>query len=168
MVTQSRLKEVLSYDEDTGLFAWKVNKGRLAQAGTTAGSVNSSGYVIIWIDGRQYKASRLAWLYVNGTMPNGIIDHINRVRTDDRIKNLRLASRIENGQNLSPNRANKSGVVGVSWHKRTKRWTAQIMFDGEKIYLGIFKTIEEAAAARSAAKAKYHKFHPEDNNEKAA
>jgi hypothetical protein len=166
-VTQERLKEVLHYEEDNGKFTWKIRKGWV-KPGYVAGSVNSCGYIHIWIDGKQYKASRLAWLYVYGVFPDVYVDHINCIRTDDRISNLRLASAKENAQNKKLTPQNKSGIIGVSWHKRTSSWTAQIMVDGKKIYLGIYKKIEDAAAARAAAKEKYHTFHPEDNNEKAS
>jgi hypothetical protein len=167
MVTQQRLKELLHYDEETGKFTWMVKKGRI-KPGHLAGSVNNCGYVHICIDRKHYKASRLAWLYVYGHMPSSYVDHVNRIRTDDRISNLRLASANENSQNRKMNSKNKSGISGVSWHKRTSKWTAQIMVNGEKIYLGIFETIEDAAAARSSAKEKYHTFNPEDYNEKVA
>lgn len=168
MVTQERLKELLNYDLETGVFTWRVDRNHLAKSGSVAGSINSCGYKNIWIDGKQYKASRLAWLYVYGVFPSNFLDHIDRDRKNDRISNLRIASRIENGQNLSIKKSNKSGFVGVSWHKRTSKWTSQIMIDGKKIYLGIFDTTEEAAAARTKAKAVYHTFNPEDPNEKAA
>lgn len=168
MVTQERLKQLLHYEPQMGVFTWRVDRNHLARSGCVAGSVNSCGYRHIWIDGRQYKASRLAWLYVHGAFPSGLIDHIDRVRTNDRISNLRIASRIENGQNLGVRKNNKSGFVGVSWHKRTSKWTAQIAINGRKIYLGLFNTAKEASAARTIAKAKYHTFHPKDSNDKAA
>lgn len=168
MVTQERLKELLHYDPHTGVFVWLVDRNHLAKAGSVAGSINSCGYIQIWIDGRQYKASRLAWLYVHGSFPSGLMDHIDRIRTNDRISNLRVATKVENGQNLKVKKNNKSGFVGVNWHKATSKWTAQIMFDGKKIYLGIFNTPEEAATSRAKAKAIYHTFNPEDSNEKAA
>lgn len=167
MVTQERLKSVIHYDPDTGAFTWIVQKGR-SKAGAKAGTLNGCGYVSIWIDGKQYKASRLAWLYVHGKLPVGDVDHINRNRADDRISNLRVGTHAENMQNISWRLANKSGAAGVNWHKKTGKWTAQISVDKKKIYLGVFNRIEDAIAARTAAKAKYHKFHPEDNNEKAA
>lgn len=168
MVTQGRLKELLYYDPQTGVFTWRVDRSRLAKSGCVAGSINSCGYRNIWIDRKQYKASRLAWLYVHGAFPSGFIDHIDRVRANDRISNIRVASRSENGQNLTVKKNNKSGFVGVNWHKGTSKWTAQIMINGKKIYLGVFNTPEEAATARARAKAVYHTFNPEDSNEKAA
>lgn len=167
MVTQERLKELLDYDPGTGIFTWRVSCGT-AKAGSVAGTVRPDGYVAIQIDRKPYLAHRLAWLYVHGEFPTDQIDHVNRVRTDNRIENLRLATNAENAQNMSKYRTNTSNVVGVCWNKRGGNWVAFIWLNGKKIHLGLFDTIEEAAAARTAAKAKLHTFHPEDNNDKAA
>lgn len=167
MVTQARLKELLDYDLGTGVFTWRVSCGT-AKSGSVSGTVRPDGYVGIQIDRKPYLAHRLAWLYVHGEFPTDQIDHVNRVRTDNRIENLRLATNAENAQNMSKYRTNTSGVVGVCWYKRDGNWLAFIWLNGKKIHLGLFDTIEEAAAARTAAKAKLHTFNPEDNNVKTA
>ena len=159
MITAERLREVLDYDPETGVFT-RAKGGYGFFSGSIAGSKNK-GYIRIKVDGKLYGAHRLAWLYVNGTLPDGDIDHINRVRTDNRISNLRVASDAENAQNKSKYRNNKSGVAGVYWHKLTEKWAAQIRVNGVSIHLGCYRDIDEAKAARSEAKAKYHKFHPE-------
>ena len=167
MVTQARLKELLDYNPDTGVFTWRVSRGSV-KSGSVAGSENSEGYLQIRIYGKPYRAHRLAWLYTHGEFPTGQLDHINRVRTDNRISNLRAATNAENTQNRSKRSDNTSGVIGVSWHKRIGKWLAHIKLNGRLKHLGYYGTIEEAAAARAAAKAKLHTFHPEDNNEEAA
>lgn len=167
MVTQSRLKELLDYDPGTGVFTWRVSRGN-AKSGSVAGSKNGQGYLQIMVDGKRYKSHRLAWLYVHGKFPPEHIDHINRARADNRIANLRLATSSENPQNQRKRRNNTSGVVGVHWHKKLGKWQAYIMSNGRGIHLGYYGTIEEAAAARAAAKAKYHTFNPEEINDKAA
>lgn len=168
MVTQDRLKEVLDYDPDTGVFTWKKKISRKVVVGKIAGCPDGGGYTIIRIDHKTYKAHRLAWLYVTGAFPKDQIDHINRVKTDNRICNLREASPRENQQNHPIHRDNTSGVTGVDWVKRAKKWRAVIKHKGRNIHLGYYNTIEEAAMSRAIAKAKYHTFHPESDNEKAS
>lgn len=167
MVTQARLKELLDYNPSTGIFTWREGRGGMA-AGSVAGCVSSEGYVQLTVDGKHYKAHRLAWLYVHGEFPLNQLDHINRVRTDNRICNLRPATHAENAQNQRKHRDNTSGVTGVSWDKKSRKWRANIRLNGRKIFLGLYETIKEAAAARAAGKAKLHTFHPEDSNDKAA
>jgi hypothetical protein len=164
MLTQHILKEILSYDPETGLFANREWRGGKSNQGSIAGSVRRDGYVKISIDNKAYLAHRLAWLYVFGAFPNEQIDHVNKDRQDNRIKNLRAASDAENKQNLSKTRLNKSGKVGVIWHKAAQKWMSYIHVRNRSVYLGVYDTIEEAATARAAAKAKYHTFHPEDDN----
>lgn len=167
MVTQERLKELLEYDPGTGVFTWRVDRGS-AKTNSVAGCGDGYGYLRIRVDGRAYKAHRLAWLYVHGEFPPDQLDHVNRVRTDNRISNLRPATHAENKQNYSKRRNNTSGVTGVYWHKRSGKWRTEIMLNRRIFCLGYYNTIEEAAAARAAAKAKLHTFHPEDSNDKAA
>lgn len=166
MVTQSQLKELLDYNSETGTFKWLIDVRR-SRAGDVAGHLHSKGYIAIKIGRRDYYAHRLAWMYCYGQFPNGNIDHINRNRSDNRICNLRIANHVQNGQNLKTYRNNTSGVIGVNWNKRTSKWKSEIDINGKRFYLGLFNTIEEASEARAVAKAKYHTFHPEDNNEKA-
>lgn len=161
MITQERLKELLDYDPGTGLFTRRIGRGGEA-AGSVAGTTNNDGYVRIHIDKKLYRAHRLAWLYIHGEFPPNQIDHINRQRSDNRIENLRPSTQRENNQNQSKPRSNTSGVVGVHWYKRIGKWQAYIMLNKRNIHLGYFDSLEEAAAARAAAKAKLHTFHPED------
>lgn len=153
MLTQERVKELLDYYPATGVFVWKVNKNR-AKAGSTAGSPYSTGYVYIQIDGKKYKAHRLAWLYVYGCWPDKEIDHINRNRSDNRLGNLRDTDK--NSWNTGDYKNNTSGYQGVSWHKHAKKWLAQIKVYGKQKHLGLFDTIEAANAAYIAAKEEHH------------
>lgn len=94
---QTRLKELLHYDPNTGIFTWRVNRrGRFARKGSVAGTVDFNGYIAMGVDNRRYYAHRLAWLYVFGYYPPEDTDHINEIKTDNRIVNLRCASRSEN------------------------------------------------------------------------
>ena len=167
MVTQDRLKEILDYDPETGVFSWKKTSNQI-KSGSMAGSASSGGYIRFTVDGVRYSAHRLAWLYVYGEFPETDIDHVNRIRSDNRISNLRIASRVENCQNSSKRKSNSSGVVGVCWNIGHEKWQARIMHKGKSIHLGYYKTIEDAARARAEAKRKHHTFHPEDDNEKTA
>lgn len=121
LVPYKLLIELLRYDYETGMFYWLVSKGK-AKAGRVAGCVGEHGYVQIGINGYVYKAHRLAWLMVYGDFPNGEqpnIDHVNGVRDDNRIANLKVSSVPENNKNLSRNSRNKSGINGV---RRTSCW----------------------------------------------
>ena len=156
-VTQERLKTLLDYDPETGLFRWKSKAVRNGAHGGRAGNTRPKGYVCIRIDGRLYMAHRLAWLYVHGMMPTQQIDHINQIKSDNRIDNLREASPSQNGQNRSkPRRDNKAGFLGVQ--RKGNRWIALIGVNGKQQYLGMFATPEAAHQAYQKAKAEAHPF----------
>jgi hypothetical protein len=124
--------------------------------GTTAGSKTKRGYIEITVDGGRYWAHRLAWLYVNGDLPAGDIDHINGNRADNRISNLRDVPHVVNAQNRTrANRSNKSGVLGVWLHQRGY-WGACIQAAGARHHIGYFPTKEDAQAAYLSAKAALH------------
>ena len=156
MLTQERLKELLDYDPETGVFVWKVNRGRTAKAGTPAGNKNHDGYNRIMVDGKHYMAHRLAWFYVYGVWPANELDHINRERGDNKISNLRKASRLENMWNRARHSNNTSGYAGVSWSKLHNKWRADIQVNGKGKHLGLFNTPEEAHTAYLAAKEELH------------
>jgi hypothetical protein len=150
VITAERLRELLAYDPTSGGFAWRVDRGGLAKAGQIAGSRNGIGYVNIRVDGRDYSAHRLAWLHVTGAWPAGQIDHINGVRDDNRIANLREATNAQNQWNRA-HQGSVSGFKGVKWCKIQRKWRAELRKDGRKIHLGRFATVEEAHAAYCAA-----------------
>jgi hypothetical protein len=127
---------------------------------SVAGGLSTCGYRRINIDRRLYQAHRLAWLYVHGRWPIVELDHINGVRDDNRLANLREATRAQNNQNLSQRSDNKSGHVGASFHKQTRRWKAQIQVGGQTRHLGLYATPEAAHDAYLAAKAEMHTFQP--------
>jgi len=161
ILTQKRLMELLEYDSSTGAFYWRVNRGP-QKIGSPAGTLNKVGYVQITIDRKIYLAHRLAWLYVNGAFPSYDIDHINRVKNDNRIENLRIALPSENHQNKGKSASNKSGVIGVCWDSGAKKWRSYIRLKGKLIHLGLHPTIERAKIAREEAKAQYHTFSPKN------
>ena len=162
IIGAERLHELLQYDPSTGLFEWKESRARGAKAGDVAGSRHSHGYTKIKIDGRTYRAHRLAWLYVHGVWPTNQLDHRNGIRDDNRIENLREATAGQNHQNRAVQSNSTSRHPGVGWHPRAKRWRAHIKVGGKQIYVGHFKELSDAVKARAAAKAKHHTFQPVD------
>lgn len=160
--TRERLIELLSYDPETGVFTWNKDRGPRVHQGSVAGRVGHQGYRRIKIDGSTEQASRLAWLFVNGELPEACIDHVNGIRSDDRIENLRACTVGENNQNLGRTKANKSGFIGVSWKTSHSRWCAQIKHLGTVHHLGLFNKIADAVKARAKAKALMHTFNPVD------
>jgi len=157
MITQARLRELLDYDPETGVFVWKVRRSRSAKAGSVAGSRNLEGYINIKIAGSTYKAHRLVWLYAAGKLPRKQIDHINCVRDDNRLVNLREASPNENARNALRRGDNTSGYRGVSWDVKAGKWRAYIFKGGAQTHLGYFDRAEDAAAAYAEASVRFHK-----------
>lgn len=158
MLTQNLLKEFLHYDEDTGMFTWKAKTSKFSHVniGSSAGSINSCGYIHIKLFSKNYKAHQLVWLYVYGVFPSKVIDHINGITYDNRIINLREVTQSENCMNKRKMKNNTSGYTGVSWHKGIKKWTVQININKKQIHLGCFDNLEEAAAVYKSASEKYH------------
>ena len=154
------LKSRLIYNAETGVFTWllrPIESGRRRRhslswntryAGKPAGRTALNGYVVILVDKRWYLAHRLAWMFEYGRWPKEDIDHINRDRADNRIANLRGATRTQNNGNTKLHRHNTSGVKGVCWATREKRWLAQVQFNGKCKSGGRFKSFDEACAAR--------------------
>lgn len=155
MLTQNRLKELLHYDPETGVFTWIANNKRI-QKGCVAGHEHANGYIRIAIDGYQYKAHRLAWLYMTGESPQQQVDHINNQKHDNRWLNLRLASNAENSLNKPIGKRNTSGVKGVHWSIEKERWLAQLTIQGKKVQIGSFDDIELAQLAIEEARNKFH------------
>ena len=154
-LTAEYLRSILDYNPDTGIFTWKVSTSTRVKAGDVAGRLDGHGYLQIMVLSRLYKAHRLAWLHTHGVWPKDQIDHINRIRTDNRIANLRDVSRKQNLQNRSKSSNNTSGHTGVSWNKQRSKWQAQITHNYKTINLGFFSILEDAVAARKAAEKLY-------------
>ena len=155
-LTQSRLREVLSYDPETGVFTWRMARGR-SPAGAIAGSVRKgSGRREINIDGRHYRSHRLAWFYMTGEWPAELVDHRNRQPEDDRWNNLREATNTQNTHN-SVRKAGASGMVGAR-AMPNGRFRSEIRVAGGRKCLGTFATMNDAVAAYAAAKARHHPY----------
>jgi hypothetical protein len=146
MLTHEDLINLLDYSQETGLFAWK-KKRRGVAVGKTLGTDNGFGYLRITVLGKSYYAHRLAWFYVHKVWPD-TIDHINGCKADNRILNLKNCSISENNQNTHRPQVNsKSQTLGVSWHKRAKKWQAHICVYKERKYLGLFDNVMDAQKA---------------------
>ncbi len=143
MITQQRLRELLDYNPDTGIFTWKKGLKGTAQGGT-AGYMRYDGYIKISIDGQPYLAHRLAWVYVFGSNPIKMLDHIDRNPSNNSIGNLRLATPALNNANTEIK--NKYGYRGIGINRRGG-WIASISIKGKVIKLGNFSTKEAAAKA---------------------
>lgn len=156
-LTAERLRELLHYDPDTGVFTWKKNMKGGVRAGDVAGTEALTGYLVIRIDGKLYLAHRLALMYVRGAWPANKVDHRNRVRRDNRIGNLRDASDTLNAQNTTA-RTEYPGTFMLGGGRRNLRrpWSARIMSDRKVHNLGYFETRQEAHQAYVAAKQRLH------------
>ena len=159
------LEQLLAYEAHTGDFTWKArplelfktericNSWNTKYAGTKVGFVNPRGYVVIKIDGKQYKGHRLAYYLGTGTDPESLtVDHIDpRNKSDNRLCNLRLATHAEQNKNCSERSDNTSGVTGVHWDKQKSKFRSQIRVDGKSISIGYFDNFDEAVRARKVA-----------------
>lgn len=152
-----RLQEVLTYDPITGSIKWKVTLSNRGVAGSEAGQLHKTyNYRMIRVDKRMYRAHRVAWALHHGVWPSDTLDHINGIRTDNRLCNLREATMAEQAQNRK--RHPRNGLPGA--HRNRNRWAAHIQVNYKQIHLGSFDTAEEAHACYLAAKTKYHTFNP--------
>ncbi len=153
-LTAQRLRELLHYDPDTGVFRWRNPRGKAAR-NPTAGSIDSSGYVKIGIASQDHRAHRLAWLYVHSVWPDGQVDHMDGNPGNNAIGNLRDVPQAVNQQNQrGAHSDSKHGLMGVT--KRKTGWVARINIEGAHHYLGVFPSQESAHAAYLAAKRTRH------------
>lgn len=154
-LTVGRLRELIDYNPETGSMVWKISTSNRNPVNSEVGTLLNTGYRLLTIDGQRYLAHRIAWFYVHGFWPKEI-DHINRDRSDNRMANLRIATRSQNNVNASRRSDNKSGVTGVTWHKGSQKWRATCHINGKQVQVGMFDSIEEAAKAYSEAAEKLH------------
>ena len=150
------LKANLHYDPETGYFTWlRVNCNRI-HIGNIAGSLNKNdGYIQISVNKNKVRAHRLAFLYMTGKFPGHEIDHINHIRHDNRLVNLREATDLDNSRNKYRSLKNTSGVIGVFWNKARGKWVAFIYINNKNLKLGSFFNKQEAINARKEAERIY-------------
>lgn len=161
-ISRDRLKRLLHYDPETGVFTWTGNDTRShRKSGNQAGCINGRGYRVIGVDGVLCTAHRLAFLYMRGEFPEGFVDHINRDKDDNRWANLRAATGTQNMGNTGVARSNTSGHRGVVWDRRAGKWRARIRINGRLINIGSFSDISEAADAYATeARKHFGEFSP--------
>jgi hypothetical protein len=152
-MTQERLREVLHYNPETGVFNWRKQRPGCVP-GREVGTI-TNGYRQIQIDYKLFRACRLAWRYTTGSWPDCLVDHINGIRDDDRWCNLRAATYEENARNKSLCPRNTSGKVGVYQIKANGKWGAEIGINGSNIKLGCYEVKVDAVAARCEAEKHY-------------
>lgn len=159
MIAFEKAKELFVYDRETGIIKWRKRTSNRQRGNMVAGCTRSNcdgGYVYIKFEGKQYLAHRIAMLLAYGFYGDRLeVDHINHIRNDNRLSNLRFVTRADNQRNKTKRSDNTTGVMGVIYNKAMRKYAAQIKVYDVNIYLGSFSTLEEAAKARKDANIKY-------------
>lgn len=150
----------VEYDPDTGNMFYIEDGGPRVRASETLSKATDDGYRNVWINGKRIKQHRLAWYLVHGRWPLEV-DHINGVRHDNRLCNLREVNRRTNTMNTKTRKDSRSGIKGVHWSKRDSLWIVTINHNRERVYLGCYKSLLDAASAckRAEIKYRYHENH---------
>lgn len=156
MITPEQLQEMFDYNPENGLLFWKIRNSKRVRIGDVAGCRASDGRILVGIRGRIYKAHRIAWAITTGEWPKDMIDHVNGDPSDNRLCNLREATKSQNMMNVGKIKSNTSGIKGVGWSKASQKWRAYIRVNKKDIHLGLFENIEDAKKARIEAAIKYH------------
>lgn len=154
MLTQDYLNNVLTTSD--GKIYWKVQKGYKNKVGQEAGYAHKDGYWRVELDGKSYKRSRVIFLMTHGYLPT-MVDHIDTVRSNDRIENLRPATALTNAWNAKTKKTSTLKVKGVSFHSRDKVFQSRIRHEGKEKHLGVFDTLEEAEKCVREFREKHHK-----------
>jgi hypothetical protein len=159
-LTQSRVRELFDYDPESGHLTRRIGvKGR--PAGVRAGCTHTENrYRVLAVDRYRYKEHHIIWLWVHGCFPTQCIDHVNGDALDNRLDNLREATRAENAQNVVAHKDNRSGMLGVTEDPARGAFQARIYVKGVRRHLGRFPTAELAHEAYKHAKANLHLFNP--------
>jgi hypothetical protein len=166
VVEKKLVRELFRYFD--GNLYWKKRPSNGVDVTRPAGS-DVGGYRVLRLGGKEYRMHRLIWLYVTGSWPEGVLDHINGMGLDNRISNLRDVDFRENSRNQALHRDSTSGIMGVHFHKSIQKWTAHIQVNNKKLHLGSFETKEEAAKIRKAAEILhgFHKNHGRPTNKES-
>lgn len=147
MLTGKRLRELLHYDVDTGVFTWIAPTSNRIKVGSTASCKDAYGYTVIRINSILYKAHRLAWLYCFDELPILALDHINGIKDDNRLDNLREASSQDNCRNRCIQSNNTTGYIGVTYYPTSNKYRASITINKKSIHIGYYDTAEQASIA---------------------
>jgi hypothetical protein len=156
-ISTVKFEDYLYYDPNTGSITWKRTKGSRAKTGTNAGNLSKNGYLVLGFDGKDFYAHRVAWLLHYGQWPTNLVDHVNGVKTDNRILNLREVTKSENAQNQKTScKTSETNYLGVHYDTRRGRYVAKIMLNYKTKHIGVFKSAEEAYAAYLLIKRQIH------------
>lgn len=153
-LTQDKLKQLFDYDE-TGNLIWKINAANNVKIGDIAGSFNTLGYRRVTIDGKDFKAHRLIYLWHRGTLPS-MLDHVDGNVRNNKIENLRPATYAENSRNSKRKITSRSGIKNVFWHKQANKWVVNVSIKGKNKYIGLYEDLECAKIAAQEARLRLH------------
>ena len=154
-LTQEKVKKLFWYDAESGGLYWRCSLNNYIKPWSKAGKVTGHGYIQVHAHKKVHQAHRIAFLYAHGYLPKQV-DHINGVRTDNRLKNLRAATNSQNGMNRGVQANNISGYKGVTFHKKVGNFQARICVGGVIKSLGFFKDAKEAHNAYVKAAGELH------------
>lgn len=149
--TAEQIRTLFDYIPETGILLRKTGR----KAGQPIGWAHPSGYLRIKIDGFGYPVHRIAWIIMTGEWPSNVIDHINQIKNDNRWVNLRDIPHEKNLQNRSMLTKSKSGIKGIYWNEKVRKWQVHLAVDKKRVYLGLHVTLQEAIDARLAGERKY-------------
>lgn len=155
------IREILNYDPSTGIFTWLDDRRKRVLIGDVAGLKDKQGYIRIKIESQEYRAHRLAFLFMTGEIPE-YVDHINRLKDDNRWENLRACTFSQNMCNRGIKSNNKTGVLGVTWCKRRSTWSVRVNYNKVR-FERTFKDFELAELVASEARSKFHGDFKADN-----
>ena len=163
VVDQDRVRDLFNYDPESGIVIRRMSQSGSGPVGSVVGSPDKDGYLVVRIDYKQYKLHRIIWLWMTGRWPDPEVDHENHIHDDNKWKNLRRATRLQNSRNRTISKNNTSGVCGVSWVKRDEKWRARIWVNGKVRHLLYTDDYDAAVTAREAAEVEYgfHQNHGE-------
>lgn len=156
VVTAAQARELLSYEQSTGLLTWKVDRPGGVKADDQAGGLRGTGYIVVSILDRLYPAHRVIWLLQTGAWPECAVDHANRDRTDNRWCNLRESTAKQNCHNRGLSSLSTTGRKGVTYLAGRRKYRVIITSDGRRRHIGYFRDIDQAAEAYDQAALKYH------------
>lgn len=151
-----RLKDLLSYDGEIGIFVWARTRNK-APKGKRAGTVRPDGYRQIMVDAKCYFEHMLAWYFATGIWPKNDVDHKNMVRNDNRLSNLREATRSQSNFNKNVRKDSLTGIKGVRWCTQKSKWEAHAGLSGQRIHIGFYDSKEEAKRVRDEFAMPIHK-----------
>jgi hypothetical protein len=160
MLTKALVRRIFNYDPATGIFTWKIRAANCVHVGDVVGIKHHSGYIDLVIKQRKFRAHRIAFIWMTGRTPL-FVDHINHDKADNRWINLREVTHSENHKNGTVRANCKSGIPGVYWVPKSRRWRVTVTINQVQTYLGEYRDFDDAVAIRKRNEpaAGYHPFH---------